>query len=283
MLEKNLKSIGLNNNEVKVYLTLLETGTNKASFVAKFSEIPKTTVLDILNSLNKKGFITKIKKKNAYYFTAYEPDRIIKLLEKEEEELKKRKEKMKKVIPLLKNLQDVKSSKPKIEYLEGQDGLVEAFEDTLKIKNKNIYCYGCVDSQAVALPNAFPEYFEKRVKRKISTTCLIPATKPSLAECLLNDQKHLRRSYFIPGEMVLPMEINIYDDTTNIASFDDKFAVIIKSKPVADCMRNLFQLAFEGAEKYDKKIRQETDIDEMKKFWKKWKRVRKSPSAQKVK
>lgn len=276
MLEKNLQKIGLNNREVKIYIELLKTGTQKASYITKKVELPKTTVTDTLNSLYKKGLISKFKKKNAYYFTAYDPDRIIDVLEKKRKNLQKQKADILKVLPMIKNLQNIDSFKPQIEYLEGNQGLIDAFEDTLKVKNKNILCYGSVDSQAAALPDIFPEYFQNRVKRKISATCLIPAVKPSLAECLLNDQKHLRKSYFIPEDMVLPLEINIYEDNTNIVNFEKKFAVIIRSKIVTDCLKIIFKLAFEGAKKYDKEIRNNVDMEEIKKFWKKWKKIRKT-------
>ncbi|MFH1781501.1 MAG: helix-turn-helix domain-containing protein [Patescibacteria group bacterium] len=283
MLEKNLSYLGLNEKEIKIYISLLKTGTNKASFIARNINLPKTTVLDALNTLTKKRFISKIHKQNAYYFTAFEPDKILQLIDEEEDELKKKKGKIKNIIPLLENLQDIKSPKPQIEYLEGKQGLAEAFTDTLKVPNKNILCYATVDEQAYALPEVFPEYFYNRVKKKISTTCLIPASKPSLAECILKDEEQLRKTYFIPEDKYVPIEINVYENNTAIMSFEEEFAVIIRSKPIADSMKVMFDLAFEGAKKYDKEVRDNVDINELKEFYKKWKVIRKTPSAQKKK
>lgn len=281
MLENNLQKIGLNNKEIKIYLALLKTGTHKASFLTKQIEMPKTSILDTLDSLVRKCLVSKIKKKNAYYFTAYQPDKILEMLEKEETEIKEKKKKVHEILPWLKSLQDISSPKPQIDYLEGKKGLIEAFEDTLRVPKKNIIVYGSVGAQANSLPEAFPEYFDNRVKKRISTTCLIPACLPSLAECSLNDKKHLRKTYFIPKEMELPLEINIYENNSAFMSFEEKFAVIIRSKVIADCLRMVFELAFKGAEKYDHEIRKSINPKELHKFYKKWKKIRKTDKISK--
>lgn len=275
MLEEELKDIGLNNKEIKVYLTLLKSGTNKAGFLVKLLDLPKTSLLDTLNKLAQKSLVTRIKKKNAYFFTAYEPSKFLAILEKKEEELKQKKEKINKILPWLKNLQNISSPKPQIEYLEGTKGLIEAFEDTLRVPKKNITVYGSVNAQANSIPEIFPEYFDRRVKKKISTTCLIPASSASLAECLINDQCHLRKTYFIPHAMELPIEINIYENNTAIMSFEEKFAVIIRSKIIADCLRTIFNLAFDGAKKFDQEIRNNINLKDINKFYQQWVKVRK--------
>lgn len=283
MFEEKLQKIGLNTKESRVYIELLKRGTRKASDLTKSLEMPKTSVLDTLNSLSKKGIVSKIKRKNSYLFTALEPEMLMNILEQQEQKIKDNMKKVEKIIPLLESLQDIKSPKPQIEYLEGKQGLAEAFTDTLKVPNKNILCYATVDEQAYALPEVFPEYFYNRVKKKISTTCLIPASKPSLAECILKDEEQLRKTYFIPEDKYVPIEINVYENNTAIMSFEEEFAVIIRSKPIADSMKVMFDLAFEGAKKYDKEVRDNVDINELKEFYKKWKVIRKTPSAQKKK
>lgn len=254
-LEKTLQEVGLNPNHISTYICLLQSGPRKASFIAKKIETAKSSTLDTLAALVKLGLVSKVKKQNSYLFNALEPSKIIDLLKQRETELKRQQEKVEKILPQLKNLQNIASPMPQIEYLEGTLGLTEAFKDTLQVPNKTILCYGTVAEQDKHLPIIFPEYYNERVKRKISTICLIPADKASIKECLHNDQKHLRKTYFIPKDMALPMEINIYENNTAIMSFEEKFAVIIRSKPVADCWRTIFNLSFLGAKQYDHDIR----------------------------
>ncbi|MDP4008515.1 MAG: hypothetical protein Q8P68_04980 [Candidatus Peregrinibacteria bacterium] len=143
-----------------------------------------------------------------------------------------------------------------VERLDGEDGLIRAFEDTLKIPNTTLLCYGTVKHQTRALPSIFPNYYAERVKRNISTRCLIPADAQSLKECIQNDVAHLRTTRFIGRETTMPVEINIYGDSVAIMSFEDNFAVIIRSKTVADCMRIIFELAYDSAKESDIKVRE---------------------------
>lgn len=256
MLEASLHELGLDKRQISVYIELLKAGTWKASNIAKILDMPKSSVLDVLSVLVHMGLVSKIRKKNAFIFSAYEPQKILDILDDRKRKLEYLEHKMKVAVPLLRNLQDITSPKPQIEYLEGRSGLIEAFHDTLKISHKTILCYGSVAEQDKTLPDIFPNYYKERVKRKISTICLIPADSASTEECLANDEKHLRKTYFIPESMALPMEINIYENNTTIMSFKEQFAVIIRSKPVADCYRIIFNLAFEGAKNYDKEIRE---------------------------
>jgi sugar-specific transcriptional regulator TrmB len=49
-----LQEYGLSEKEAKVYLTILELGTNIASTIARRSEIKRVTVYTILDDLKKK-------------------------------------------------------------------------------------------------------------------------------------------------------------------------------------------------------------------------------------
>lgn len=142
-----------------------------------------------------------------------------------------------------------------VEYLTGEEGIIRAFEDTLKVPNTTLLCYGTVKHQTRSLPSIFPNYYDERVKRNISTRCLIPADVQSLKECIQNDRAHLRTTRFIGRETTMPVEINIYGESVAIMSFEDNFAIIIRSKTVADCLRIIFELAYECAKESDIKVR----------------------------
>ena len=144
-----------------------------------------------------------------------------------------------------------------VEHFDGEEGIVRAFEDTLKVPNTTLLCYGTVKHQTRALPKIFPNYYIERVKRNISTRCLVPADGVSIQECLENDTAQLRTTRFIARRSSMPVEINIYGDSIAIMSFEDNFAVIVRSKTVAECMRIMFELAYDAAEESDRKVRAE--------------------------
>ena len=51
-----LKQLGLNQYESRIYTSLLSGGSSTAGELAEFSNVPRSRVYDVLNSLEKKGF-----------------------------------------------------------------------------------------------------------------------------------------------------------------------------------------------------------------------------------
>ena len=76
MFFHHLKSFGLNNYESKIWVTLLSKGSASASDLSELSGVPRSRTYDVLESLEKKGFvITKIGKPVQYL--AIGPERAI--------------------------------------------------------------------------------------------------------------------------------------------------------------------------------------------------------------
>ena len=59
-MEEELKLLGLNNSEVKVYLTLLELNQALASEIAKKSGIPRASIYDVLRRLEDEGLVSHV-------------------------------------------------------------------------------------------------------------------------------------------------------------------------------------------------------------------------------
>lgn len=57
-MEKELKKIGLTDYEIKVYLTLLQYGSQKGSTLSKLSHVPQSKIYDSLYKLSHKNFVS---------------------------------------------------------------------------------------------------------------------------------------------------------------------------------------------------------------------------------
>ncbi len=80
-LVKKLKDFGLNSYEVKLWVALLSRGVSTAGELSDIANVPRSRTYDVLESLEKKGFILmKIGKPIKYL--AIEPQRIIDVLQK---------------------------------------------------------------------------------------------------------------------------------------------------------------------------------------------------------
>ena len=76
-----LKDFGLNSYEVKLWVALLSRGVSTAGELSDIANVPRSRTYDVLESLEKKGFIIlKIGKPIKYM--AIEPQRVVEVLKK---------------------------------------------------------------------------------------------------------------------------------------------------------------------------------------------------------
>ena len=82
MLDNFLKSLELSEKEALVYLTMLRIGSQGVSIVAKKSGLSRTTCYHVLESLQKKGYVSSYEKNKIDYYNAESPEIFQYILEK---------------------------------------------------------------------------------------------------------------------------------------------------------------------------------------------------------
>ncbi|MBI2410780.1 MAG: hypothetical protein HYV32_02735 [Candidatus Kerfeldbacteria bacterium] len=250
-----LQNIGLDELEIHCYIQLLKKSPQKASEIARRLEIPKTTVLLALQKLSNEFHIVKrMKRKNTYLFSVDDPTEILRFVQQRQQQLKDQEQKIQSALPELRAMQQYETVKPKMYYYEGKEGMKKAFLQVLE-EADHIIGYGSNEDELKYLPSLYPDYYKKRVAKKISVKAIIPATLFNIQHTLETEQKHIRHSRLIPAECNYPIEVNVYKHTVIFFSYEENFALVIKSKPIADCLQKMFEFAFEYSEKFDQDIR----------------------------
>ena len=69
-MESELKLLGLNDVDIKIYLTLLNLGESLASEIAHKAGTPRASIYDILERLEQEGLVSHIIKDFKKYFSA---------------------------------------------------------------------------------------------------------------------------------------------------------------------------------------------------------------------
>ncbi len=153
-----LKDIGLTENEARVYLATLSLGSTTVLKIARESQIKRTTVYSLLESLKAKGLmVTEIKRLKQFY-SAESPDKLEKILE-----LKR--EKFNNVLPELKSLQNVQPGGSFIKYYEGVAGVKSVYDTILDdLKPGDDYM---ILSDMEQFLNIDREYFAKFIERRV--------------------------------------------------------------------------------------------------------------------
>lgn len=252
MIENVLQNIGLNEKEIEVYLTNLNLGSQPASVIARRVKMPRNTARFILDKLVEKGLIDVTKKANTQLYSPEEPKNLINLLESQRvEENQKVDDKISKLNSVMAELESrfrPESTKPKVTFYEGDDGLRKVYEDTLK-SSEDIRSLASFDGMHGALPDYFKNYYKRRAENKITIRSIHPDT-PLAREKAKNDKKEWRESRLIPHKQYnFTPEIQFYDDKVVITSWKEKLGILIESHEIYEAMAVIFELAWKEAGK----------------------------------
>jgi sugar-specific transcriptional regulator TrmB len=254
--DKILKELGFSTNEINVYVSLLELDSSGVTDISKKSSINRTSCYDILESLVKKGLVSKFKKEKKIYFTASDPKRLLSYLDREKEENNKKidqqKNQIEEILPELSSLINPRSTRPKVSFYEGVKGMREAYEDTLTAKG-GILAYANVETMHEGLPNFFPEYYSRRTKARANIKAIMP-NNPASIDRAKKDKEEIRESIILKDKSkTFSPEVNIYNNKILITSWKEKMAVIIESKELADLQRLTYNMLWDYLKKDEEK------------------------------
>ena len=256
MIKNVLQNIGLNTKEINVYLIALELGTQPASVIARKINIPRNTTRFLLDKLVTKGLVKKTAKANTQLYTPEEPKNLIHLLERRRVDLNANIDgkinQLNDVMAELETRYRPESTKPKVTFYEGDDGLVTVYEDTLK-SSEELRSFASFDAMHGVLPDYFKTYYNRRVKNNIKMRSVHPDTELARAKTK-NDKKEWRDSRLIPADKYsFTPEIQIYDNKVNITSLKERLGIIIESQEIYEAMVVIFELAWKEAGRLDGK------------------------------
>lgn len=235
------KKLGLSEKETAVYLSLLEQGAISVRNLAKAINLNRGTTYDILKKLQETGLVSFFHKNTKQHFVAEDPDKILKLLANRQAELNQAEEKIKKLVPELKALQEKGGDKPVTKFYEGKGGVKFILEDILsslkKARLKEYYVYSAVGVREDVY-GAYPDFNKKRVKSGIrANTISLSAGGGTYG---LDDRKWLKAEKASAGNMTY---ILIYAGKCAFISHDSRHnpvGVIIENKMIYETEKALF-------------------------------------------
>ncbi len=155
----DLQKLGLTEKESKAYLALLNLEETLVSEVSKRTQINRSLVYSVLESLSSKGLASYIVKNNLRYYRAAPPEKIVSMI-REKEALARI------LLPALNNLYKPRTKKPIVEILEGKEGIKTLMDDVIKQKSE-WFVFGTQRS-SIEIVGTIAKHFEsQRQKEKI--------------------------------------------------------------------------------------------------------------------
>ena len=246
MTKINLSEFGLDKNQSKTYLTMLELGPASILEIAKKSNINRSMLYEIMDSLVSLGIAYKSVRGKKNRFVAREPETL-------QTQLSQKLKKFEKLLPELKTLALQGSHKPSLTFHEGIEGIKQVYLGAIHSKEKKLYAFVGVESllgKTKTLESFWDNSFkEARKKRNVFGQLLVPDNITG-KKFQAKDNKNFRESRLIDTAIYnFPAEVLMYDDTVAFISYSqyEEYAAEIKSPAIAETLKMTWKFIWEAS------------------------------------
>ncbi len=236
-----LKEIGLTDDESAVYLASLSLGTTTVLKIAKATNIKRTTIYGIIDSLKEKGLMRVELKGLKQLYAVESPERLNLMLERKKDEFAKN-------LPEFMALYKLDGGESVIKYYTGLQTMKDIYRETLKeIKPHQDYLVIANEEKWRSLDPGFAlSYTEERAKLPIKTRMLFQDSPTA------REEKKFERN-FNHEIKILPESTPLNVDTlllpNKLITFEmtpPYITVVIENKSIIELHRELFEIIWKS-------------------------------------
>jgi len=246
-MEEELKLLGLNDVDIKVYLSLLKLGESSAAEIAAKAEIPRASIYDILERLEQEGLVSYIIRDFKKYFSAADPKTIIETLEY-------KKKKIKDILPELEEIKKQTSIEAtKTEVYEGKKGVQTVMN--LMLEEKELFVMGASRKSSEVMPFFLEKWMKERIRRRIKVKIIYYDLK-ELRESLKKAKKYLGVGKgwdyrFLHTDYLTPIMTLVFGNNVALINWvkDNPSLILIKSKDIAETYKQYILRLWEISKK----------------------------------
>ncbi|MDP7115430.1 MAG: helix-turn-helix domain-containing protein [Candidatus Woesearchaeota archaeon] len=238
-IKATLGRIGLTENEIKVYLCLVDYGLSKAGKVAKITEIQRSSCYMAINSLVHKGLVSYHLEGIVKHFQATSPHRLLEYVDEQRESIKQ-------IVPDLGKRHKLGKKEGQVRLFKGKRGVEAVFMDIIRTGVDNDV-FGD-DGQLRKNMPIFCEKFVRDQNRLGITTRLLSRVG--------RDVSYSKGSIYrlVDKDVVSPVATNIYKDKIAIIVWtDEPEAIIIENEAAARAYKAYFEFMWKHAMPVKKK------------------------------
>ncbi len=251
-----IEDLGLSQKEARVYVANLMLGPATVQKIADQASIKRVTTYVILESLAGLGLVSQSNQGKKTFFTAEDPISLRRLLEKKEQQVSEQKLSFENILPELHDLKNLPGDSPNVKFYTGAEGIKSVVEIFFELNKeaKLLHAFSNLDQ----FYKYFPDFQNTRanparVKAGIHSKIIYTTKEGAVLKA--TDERNIRESRYVPAD-VIPVngDWTIVGDHLVILSLEgtNPIGVVIQSREIANGMRAFFELAWHGAEKYNK-------------------------------
>jgi sugar-specific transcriptional regulator TrmB len=236
-IKDKLRDAGLTRNEIDVYLSLLDFGGGSVTEISKKCDVHRVNIYDVLRLLKTKGLVSEMSRGKTNVYKANEPEQLLSYIQTKEQEIRD-------ILPNLRRSYDLQESSAQTFF--GVQGLKHCILDFVRTK-KTIYAFGIPKLVPELLFDFLKTFHRNRIRNKTRIYHIYNENAKEriayLNRIKYSKAKHLEKKYDVPATTI------IYGDKVAIWIFSEKeiFAVLIKSKIMAESYKKYFDILWERA------------------------------------
>ncbi|HDQ23137.1 MAG TPA: hypothetical protein ENN28_04200 [Candidatus Uhrbacteria bacterium] len=250
-LVKQLVNLGLNEKEAKIYVALLELGEATAQQLSVKSELNRATTYVVLENLTKRGLIMSLFKKKKTHFAIENPESFLNFFEAEKQRLERKIDLAKGLMEELQNLGKLTTERTKVKFFEGKQGLALIHKDVLKSKAKNYDNIFNINLALELFPLKPDDHRQKIFNKKKVNCRSIVVYNPKEPMPRFPVLQGEERKYLPADKFPFYADMVFYKNKAAMISLKDNLmGVVIDNEVIVNGLKFLFELAWQGAEKY---------------------------------
>jgi sugar-specific transcriptional regulator TrmB len=240
--ELQLQKLGLSESEITVYMRMV-AGAQSARDLMKTTKMKRPTIYYALNSLEKRGLVSKSGKEGDATFKLAPLERLIAIAKEKEDEAVVLTENIAELIPSLASSTSQKIEKPAVSFFEGIDAVKHIVMDVMYAKSRKVDLIVPAKTFFWGFGEDFiRKYIEERKGRKITTRNLWEVEIES--KDFKQYYSNFSSTRLLPAVMKDKFKTTIFlfdDKTLYVSSLENCYAILVTSKEHNDTLSALFE------------------------------------------
>lgn len=252
-LSRELLNFGLSEKEASVYLAALEMGPSPVQDISHKAKVNRATTYVMIESLTSRGLMSTYVKGKKRFYAAETPDRLRTILRLQQKELEEKENELKEVLPMLMALYNAEGEKPQIRYLEGMEGIHTVRESLGRLEGEFIQIVPYDDIMSFKeIVAKQAEHLNEVLDSQASYRALLVMKDPKIESVPKAPNGEAR---VVPADKFpIHAEITVRSNHILLYSYRSTIlSVVIISQEIADTIRALFEMAWQGTADYPSK------------------------------
>jgi sugar-specific transcriptional regulator TrmB len=243
-----LSLLDLTDRECEVFFILLKNGTSTPANIAKqIRSIPRTSIYDILKTLQYHGLISHFNQGNTIYYQIENIEHIADNIEIQKRELNEKQNKIRSMADLFQQLKSGTVYKPKIRYFEDKQGIF-AMHRELQNARKETRTIVDIASVCQTFPHTLTEDNLKDFQMyQILKKDLMIKTKEAERYLKVAPITPFHQVKWLPPEILFKTDTLIWEGHVAIIDYSDELSGIIIDNPtISATFVSWFEMMWNG-------------------------------------